>query len=275
MTAVSPQLKFAYYADSAFHDVGFRVKSRVMRRVETVETRFQTLEVWKSATATEFRVAGAIHASHHQSRLLTGLAWDVIAAGCLLRADGPPKSLLMLGLAGGTSCRVLRKLLPDCAITAVEIDTRIIDLAKEHMDLDSLGIEIINIDAYPWLAKNRRMFDVVFDDIYLAGKTDVFRPKMWNPELLGHLRRAVEPGGLLGVNLVTGSGHRAMQVHTRKILHHGFHTIRSLRTPGSLNEVLMAGDRVATRGRLDAFASAFSEWRDREYWDIIEVRKLI
>ncbi len=246
-----------------------------MRRVETVETRFQTLEVWKSAAATEFRVAGAIHASHHPVRLLTGLAWDVIAAGCLLREEGPPRSLLMLGLAGGTSCRVLRRLLPDCAITAVEIDNRMIELAQEHMDLDSLDIEVINIDAYPWLAKNRRSFDVVFDDIYLAGKTDVFRPKMWNPELLGHLRRAVEPGGLLGVNLVTGSGHRAMQVHTRKILHHGFPTIRSLRTPGSLNEVLMAGEKVATRARLDAFSGDFTDWRDRDFWDLIDVRKLI
>jgi spermidine synthase len=246
-----------------------------MRRVETVETRFQTLEVWKSATATEFRVAGAIHASYHRTRLLTGLAWDVIAAGCLLRWDRPPKSLLMLGLAGGTSCRVLRRLLPDCAITAVEIDTRMIELAREHMDLDALDIEVINIDAYPWLAKNRRTFDVVFDDIYLAGKTDVFRPRMWNPELLGHLRRAVEPGGLLGVNLVTGSGHRAMQVHTRKILHHGFPTIRSLRTPGSLNEVLMAGEKVATRSRLDDFSGGFTEWRDQEFWDLIDLRKLL
>lgn len=246
-----------------------------MRRVESVQTRFQTLEIWKSATTTEFRVAGAIHASYHRKRLLTGLAWDVIAAGCLLRADGPPRSLLMLGLAGGTSCRVLRHLLPDCAITAVEIDARIVELASEHMDLDALDIEIITIDAYPWLAKNRRTFDVVFDDIYLAGKTDVFRPRSWNPELLGHLRRAVEPGGLLGVNLVTGSGHRAMQVHTRRILHHGFPTIRSLRTPGSLNEVLMAGERVATRARLDTYLGDFDDWHDRDFWGLIDVRKLV
>jgi spermidine synthase len=237
-----------------------------MRRVETVETRFQTLEIWKSPStlATEFRVAGAIHASYHPQRLLTGLAWDVIAAGCLLRAAGPPRSVLMLGLAGGTSCRVLRHLLPECQITAVEIDSRI----------DALDIEVIGIDAYPWLAKNRRTFDVVFDDIYLAGKTDVFRPRSWNPELLGHLRRAVEPGGLLAVNLVTGAGHRAMQVHTRKQLHHAFPVIRSLRTPGSFNETLVAGQRVATRSRLHQFTAEFDHWRDRDFWDLIDVRKL-
>ncbi len=245
-----------------------------MRRTDTVETRFQTLEIWKSTTATEFRVAGAIHAAYHRQRLLTGLAWDIIAAGCLLRAAGPPRSILMLGLAGGTSCRILRHLLPKCEITAIDIDAELIDLAHEHMALDALNIDIITTDAYPWLAINRRTFDVVFDDIYLAGKADVFRTREWCPELLGHLRRAVEPGGVLGINLVTGSGHRTMQTHTRRIVHHAFPTIRSIRTPESMNEVLIAGAEVATRPRLDEYSEAFSNWRDRQYWDLIEVRKL-
>jgi spermidine synthase len=245
-----------------------------MRRTETVETRFQSFEIWKSTTATEFRVAGAIHACHHRRRLLTGLAWDIIAAGSLLRAAGPPESILMLGLAGGTSCRVLRHLLPNCRITAIDIDAELVDLAHEHMALDELDIEIITTDAYPWLAINRRTFDVVFDDIYLAGKVDVFRSREWNPELLGHLRRAVGPGGVLGVNLVTGSGHRSMQSHTRKIVHHAFPTVRSLRTAGSMNEVLIAGNEVATRSRLDDYTGEFHQWQDRIYWEMIEVRKL-
>jgi spermidine synthase len=245
-----------------------------MHRTGTIQTRFQALEVWKSDTATEFRVAGAIHASYHRKRYLTGLAWDLIAASALLRPAGPPRSVLMLGLAGGTSCRVLRHLLPDCKLTAIDIDAEIIDLARQHMDLDALDIEIITTDAYPWLANNRRTFDVVFDDIYLAGKTDVFRSRTWNPQLLGHLRRAVAPGGLLAVNLVTGSGHRTMQSHTRKILREAFPIVRSLKTAESMNEILAAGAAVATRSRLDAYDEAFDEWRDRMFWQRIDIRKL-
>ena len=84
-----------------------------MRRIEIVHTRFQSLEVWQSALATEFRVAGAVHAWFHRRRFLTGLAWDLIAAGALLGKKHPPRSVLMLGLAGGTAFRVLRHLLPD------------------------------------------------------------------------------------------------------------------------------------------------------------------
>ncbi len=245
-----------------------------MRRTETVHTRFQSLEIWRSSAATEFRVAGAVHAAFHQSRFLTGLAWDLIAAAVLLRKQGPPRTVLMLGLAGGTAFRILRHLLPNCHFTAIDIDSEIIDLARKHMALDELGIEVVIGDAYSWLAKNQRTFDVVFDDIYLAGKTDVFRPKAWDSILLDHLRRAMAPGGLLAVNLVTGTGHRKMQSLTRQILCDSFPQVRSLTTPDGMNEVLVAADSVATGRQLTSYVSAFANWRDRQYWNRINNRKI-
>jgi spermidine synthase len=245
-----------------------------MRRTGIVHTRFQSLEIWKSELATEFRVAGALHASFHKTRFLTGLAWDLIAAAALLRKDGPPASILMLGLAGGTAYRALRHLLPDCKLTAIDIDAEIVGLARAHMELDALDIEVITTDAYPWLAQNQRQFDVVFDDIYLAGKTDVFRPQAWNPELLVHLRRATTPGGVLAVNLVTGAGHRKMQSLTRNILREAFPEVRSLTTPAGMNEVLVAGETVATASQLESYQENFPNWRDRMFWDRIKVRRI-
>lgn len=245
-----------------------------MRRAVICQTRFQSLEVWKSDLATEFRVAGAIHASWHRKRFLTGLAWDLMAAGALLRPGGAPRSVLMLGLAGGTAFRTLRHLVPGCRLTAVEIDGEIVELAREHMALDESGIEVVAGDAYPWLAANRRRFDVVIDDIYLAGKTDVFRPRAWDGALLENLWRAVAPGGLLGVNLVTGKGHRAMQSSTRRILCEAFPVVRSLTTAEGMNEVLVAGERVATRRALDPYDDAFNDWRDRMFWNRIKLLRL-
>ena len=218
-----------------------------MRRAETVHTRHQSLEIWKSGTATEFRVEGAVHAWFHRDRFLTGLAWDMIAASALLGKCDPPRSVLMLGLAGGTAFRVLRHLLPDCRLTAVDIDHEIVDLARIHMDLDVLGIEVIIGDAYQWLAENRRTFDVVIDDIYLAGKTDVFRPRGWDGGLVECLKHAVAPGGVLAVNLVTGAGHRTMQSLTRRMLRGAFPIVRTIRSAEAMNEVLVAGERVAAK----------------------------
>lgn len=246
-----------------------------MRRDQIAQTDFQKVEVWKSANAVEFRVAGAIHASFHRKRFMTGLVWDLIAASALLRPKGEPKSILMLGLAGGTAFRTLRHLLPDCQFTAVDIDGGIIELAKEHMELEELGIEVIIGDAYRWLEKNTRKFDIVFDDIYLAGNADVFRPCEWDRQILKHLQRAVAKGGLLGVNLVIGKGHRLMQSHTRKMLRQAFPVVRSLTTPLSQNEVLIAGKEVATKMRLLDYTDRYTTWQDRDFWKLIEIKKLL
>jgi spermidine synthase len=245
-----------------------------MRRTEIVHTSHQSLEVWKSDLATEFRVAGAIHASFHRRRFLTGLAWDMIAASALLGKHEPPRSVLMLGLAGGTAFRILRHLLPDCQLTAIDIDPEIVDLAHRHMDLEALGIEVIISDAYPWLAKNRRRFDVVIDDIYLAGKTDVFRPQAWDGALLDKLHRAVAPGGVLAVNLVTGAGHRAMQSLTRRQLTENFPLVRAIKSTEAMNEVLVAGDSVKSGRHLQSYRNAFSHARDVDFWDRLNVRRI-
>jgi spermidine synthase len=142
------------------------------------------------------------------------------------------------------------------------------------MNLGALGIEVIIQDAYSWLAKNERKFDVVFDDIYLAGKTDVFRPKAWDPTLMRHLKNAVAPDGLLAVNLITGQGHRAMQSLTRKMLKTNFPVVRSLRTEDGMNEVLVAGNAIASRRHLDNYLALFKDWRDRMFWNRITLRLL-
>ncbi len=220
------------------------------------------------------RVAGAVHAWWHNQRFLSGLAWDLIAAAALLRPAGPPRSVLMLGLAGGTSLRILRQLLPDAELTALEIDEEIVGIARGAMHLDDLNLEIRITDAYAWLATNKRKFDVVIDDIYTAGNDDVFRSREWCATLLGQLRRAVAPGGLLAVNLITGAGHRGIQSQTRAVMRAAFPVVRSLTTPACMNEVLVAGDDVLPRASLANWSSAFPHPRDRSFWELIRSRRL-
>lgn len=245
-----------------------------LRRTAVVRTAHQDLEIWKSPLAVEFRVAGAVHAFHHRRRFLTGLVWDMLAAAALLGKRHEPRSLLMLGLAGGTTLRILRHLLPACRFTAVDIDGEIVRLARRHMALDRIGVDVIVGDAYEWLRTNRRTFDVVIDDIYLAGRTDVFRPQAMDGRLLQNLRRCVAPGGVLAVNLVTGAGHRGTQSATRRILRQAFADVRSVTSPAAMNEVLVAGDGVATVRRLRERKDAFPEASDRAHWKKISVRRI-
>ncbi len=245
-----------------------------MRKTGDFPTRFQRIAVWKSSLATEFRVAGAIHASYHENRFLTGLAWDLLAAAALLRPSGKPASILMLGVAGGTALRTLRHLLPEVSLTGIDLDAELIALAEKEMHLGEAGAEIVIADAYAWMKGNKRRFDVILDDLYLAGEDDVFRADACDADWLGLLKRSLAPGGILALNLVTGPGHRAKQSATRINLAARFPCVRSLRTEESLNEILVAGDDVATGSRLAASTASFADWRDRMFWNRIKVRKL-
>jgi len=245
-----------------------------MKRLQRVRTKWQEIEIWKSADACEFRAEGAVHAWFHHKRFLTGLAWDLIAAGCLLGRAGPPRSVLMLGVAGGTSLRTLRHLLPDAKLTGVEIDSELLSLARKHMDLDAIGADIIEADAWTWLLQNRRKFDVVIDDLYLAGEDDVFRPHSWDTTRHDLLMRAVAPGGHLAINLVTGPGHRNIQCHTRRMLRVNHPVVKSITTPGGMNEVLVAGSHVEGIRHLRHLTSAFPHHQDQRFWNLISLRTL-
>lgn len=244
-----------------------------MRRLETVRTPHQRIIVWGDEAERDFRVAGASQAWWHRDRRVSGLAWDNMAAAALLRAAGPPATLLMLGLAGGTTLRLLRHLLPDLRITAVEIDPGVVELARRHMELDALQLEVHLAEAYGWLAESDRRWDVVIDDLYAAREEDVERPE-WPPSAGGLLRRAVADDGVLAVNLVTGRGHRRVQSRFRRWMAAEFPCCLSVRTPAGANECLAGGGSLLGARSLQRWSGAFSHPEDRRLWDQLRVRPL-
>lgn len=248
--------------------------SALFKHLETCQTAHQSVAVWGNGREVEFRVTGAIHAWWGRDQFLTGLAWDAIAAGVLSHPSRAPRSLLMLGLGGGTSLRTLQHLSPQLAVTAVEIDPAMIDLARRHMDLDALGMELITADAYAWLKTNQRRFDVVFDDVYGVTATDVARPLASPASLLPDLVRSLNPAGVFGANLVTGPGHRRVQSEFRRFFRENFAEVRSITTPASLNECLVGGPQLRPWQPLRALAQAFPSDADYSHWRQLRARRL-
>lgn len=246
-----------------------------MRRLGRYDTGMQWIDLWSSGREVEFRVAGATHAWWHRQRFLTGLAWDNLAAAALLRPAGPPRSVLMLGMAGGTSLRALKHLVPEVSLTAVDIDPGIIELAREHMELDALRAKIHLADAYDWVHQYQGpRFDVVVDDVYQALDHDVARPGAWSDRTGQVLKSLVAPGGVLVVNLVRGTGHREMQSEFRRFFRREFPHVCSVTTPEGLNEALAGADALRGQASLRPWGECFPTAKDREYWSRIRVKRL-
>lgn len=95
-----------------------------------------------------------------------------------LAAEGQPRSVLLLGLGGGSVPRILRMELGCAApITAVEIDAAMIRMARAHFGLDAVtGLTVVEGDAIVQAHAIAQRFDWVlvdlFDDLDLARGTD-------------------------------------------------------------------------------------------------------
>ncbi len=244
-----------------------------MKIIKRTRTLYNEVDVWETDTGFDFEVAGGTHATWDRERILTDYAWDAITAGCLLREKAPPRSLLMLGLGGGTAIRQLKHFIPHMQVTALEIDPDMVKLARRYMGLDELDITVIVEDAYSYIKTCTQTFDAVVDDVYLGGATDVFRPQAHDDALMDQLCARLKPGGILAANLVTGSGHRRVQSRVRGAFTQHFDQVRRVKPWKGFNETLVGGP-TATRSRLKEFEAKLTHPHDVTAWEKLKVRTL-
>ncbi len=244
-----------------------------MKIIERTRSPYNEVDVWETETGFDFEVAGGTHATWDRHRILTDYAWDAITAAALLREKAPPRSLLMLGLGGGTAVRQLKHFVPHIQITALEIDPAMVDLARRYMSLDELDINVIVEDAYAYIKTCTQTFDAVVDDVYLGGASDVFRPQAHDDALMEQLCARLKPGGVLLANLVTGSGHRRVQSRVRKAFKRHFEQVKRVKPPKGFNETL-AGGPTAPASRLKEFEAKLEHPRDIAAWKELSVTRL-
>jgi predicted membrane-bound spermidine synthase len=244
--------------------------------LEAVATTYNTVAVVCTGDRINMDVEGATFATWHPRLRMTGYSWDALAAACLLRAGGPPRSVLMLGLAGGTVARQLRALAPEAAITGVDIDAEVVNLARRHMALDELRIEVVISDADRFLSETERRFDVILDDLFLSGPTDVTRAREPIGSRLDLVKDRLTPGGIVATNLITdGVGpHQVLRKHVRRAFSEAFPRVRVVEPLHGLNEILVGGEQSLPGRALRRFAPRLEQPYDQTLFNGIRVRLL-
>lgn len=158
------------------------------------------VQVKESRYGRELIVDGTFASLLRPGEPTTGSVWDAIAAPAAALPLAQRRRFLILGLAGGSVARILRALAPKAQIVGVEIDEEVLHAARRDFALDALDIEVIRDDALAVLARERRRFDAIFDDVFIGYGDAVHKPA-WLPHPgHDHARRRLAPGGLLVVN---------------------------------------------------------------------------
>jgi spermidine synthase len=107
----------------------------------------------------------AIHSIYDPNSVLTGGPWDYfLLAPTMTGLD--PKTALIVGLAGGTSAHSLLATYPDLQIDGVEIDPKVLQLARKYFALDDPRLVTHAEDGRYFLETTDRTYDLVALDAY-------------------------------------------------------------------------------------------------------------
>lgn len=79
----------------------------------------------------------------------------------------PVNDLLVLGMAGGASIRQYQQFAPQIKIDAVEIDSKIINIAEERFGIkEKDNLKIYEMDARPFLVKTQKKYGAIEIDLF-------------------------------------------------------------------------------------------------------------
>ena len=169
-------------------------------RVRKARRKRERVRVQDGAYGRELIVDETFASLYRPGHIATGCVWDGIAAPLLGLPPERRRSVLVLGLAGGSAARIARALAPDALIVGVELDAEVVAVARDAFDLDALGLELIVDDALAVLKRERRRFDAILEDVFI-GRGDAVRKPSWVPEPAHRLAaRRLRPGGILVSN---------------------------------------------------------------------------
>jgi len=160
------------------------------------------VEVRAGRKGRALRINGTFASWYEPGRAGTGSVWDALVAPLLLLPPARRRSVLILGLGGGSAARIVRALAPRAEIVGVEIDPEVVRAAREHFDLDEVGVRIVETDARSYLGRTRRQFDAIFEDVFVGNGRAIRKPGWLPTPGLARAARHIARGGILVSNTI-------------------------------------------------------------------------
>ena len=111
-----------------------------------------------------------------------------------------PKNVLMVGLGGGSIPKYIHYFLPEMQTRVIEINPRIIQVARSHFFLpdDDDRLEVIEGDGVVYLQENSTTADVLLLDIF---DSQGVPPEMYNQAFFDNCEASLRLDGMMAVNL--------------------------------------------------------------------------
>jgi spermidine synthase len=184
----------------------------------------------------ELNEGQAIHSPYTPGKWLTGRYWDELLVLPTLLRGTPPKSLAVLGNAGGTTARQYGHYFPDTRIDAVELDGELTDVARRYFDMRAPHLTTHEADARPFLRATDRRFDTIIVDAYRQPYIPFY---LSTKEFFALVKKRLNPGGVVLVNVGHPAGNDDLEKVLTATMRTSFPTV--LRDPSAKESTMLAG----------------------------------
>lgn len=134
------------------------------------------------------------------------------------------RSILVLGVAGGSVIHLLRALYPDAAIVGVDIDAKMIEIGRIYFGLNHVeGLTLVQSDAFDFLscaAAAKKHWDLILVDVHVGPSVPPF---VAHRDFLRYLEKTVSAKGMVIINYLREREYKKLSdllmVKLRKIFH--------------------------------------------------------
>lgn len=145
----------------------------------------------------------AYHSMWRPHTVLTGAYWDLFLLLPPL-LDRPPRTMLIVGNAGGTIARAYKRFYPRIQIDGLEIDSAVTAAGRRFLGLDdNPRLHVYTTDARPFLERTRRRYDLIVADAYRQPYVPFY---LATREFFALARSHLQPGGVLAMNVAKVPG---------------------------------------------------------------------
>jgi spermidine synthase len=177
--------------------------------------------------------------------MLTGYYYDYYSLLPYLSIKGP--HVLLIGLGGGTIANQLTTFYPSAEITAVEIDPKVIEVAKNYFSLTKAA-KVYNQDGRIFESFTRpEKYNIVIIDAYTH---QIYIPfHLTTVEFFTEVRKSLLDNGIVAMNVASGGSQRLVNSITNT-LHQVFGHVYRVALPNGVSNIIIASDHDVDFGSL-------------------------
>ncbi len=161
----------------------------------------------------------------------------------------PEQSVCLIGLGGGIIANQLHYFHSGISVDAVEIDPKVIAIAKEYFALTD-QTRVYNQDGRIFLNFTNRKHDIIIVDAFTQ---QIYIPfHLTTENFFRQAKQNLNVNGLLAINLASASDSSKLLRSVTNTLLASFKNVYRIKIPGTKNSVIIASDGDVDFGKLSS-----------------------